>query len=960
MLDRQERILIHGKRLLGLASNSHLHSSLISGWIRNFLERLNQYEDFRIRALRFIDVLPTLDNDSDIVELFNEYFTEGEFPMPALGKITIQSGRLISNRLFAKSIKQAVSLLASQYMTSNDLQKITSTISDLQSIGNRVSLDLLGEMTLSNVEAEQYQSTYIKLLDSLSSQAHTGLQCSIKLSSLCPHIDVLNLSDNHKVILNRIRPILLKARENDINITLDMEDYERKPITMEIFKSVLFDETFLEWEGFGIALQGYLKTAESDLKCIIDLARSRVSPFHVRWVRGAYWDQEMVIAKQYQWESPVWQTQSDTDIAYERGLEALLSDKHNIQVAVATHNPRSLALTMAIMEEKATQKHVEFQMLYGMAEHYQNALIEMGYPLRIYLPFGELIPGMAYLVRRLLENASSQSIDRLQQSHLSSSELFQVPQRVVNREIKNSSGFVNCATRRFIDMNEQQHFQRAIDNTRDLLDQDYPLFIDGGPIETRDKIISTCPSNTGIRVGRTAHAGTSEADIAVKAALKSLNDWQNTSISDRADLLRKTAIQISEQRDNFSALEIFEAGKNWREADADVCEAIDFLNYYADQAEELFTERQVNVPGEVNLHRYQSRGISLIIPPWNFPLAILTGLLSASLVSGNCALLKPASDTPVIAAHLVKLMHKVGFPAGVINYLPGTGSKVGEYLVRHPEINLIAFTGSLDVGKRIQRYTSDINENQHHFKKVIAEMGGKNAIIVDNSADPDEAISGIIKSAFGYQGQKCSACSRVIVVKSQYEKFCKRLAGAVDSLIVADPVLPQSQIGPVISKSAKERILKTIEMGKQWGKMYYQTEITSFTEGHYAPPTLFKDVQPDSPLAQDEIFGPVISLIPANDLNQALMIANSTRYALTGGIYSRSPAHLEYAKKAFRVGNLYLNRGITGALVNRQPFGGHQMSGIGYKAGGKDYLMQFVVAKCITENTMRRGVAPLS
>ncbi|MCU7843230.1 MAG: proline dehydrogenase family protein [Candidatus Thiodiazotropha sp. (ex Monitilora ramsayi)] len=961
MPDRQKQILTHGERLLERADNLQKGEGLVSGWIQHFLEKLNQYEDFRIRALRFVDVLPTLTDDHDIVELFNEYFKEDEFPMPTLGKVAIASGKLLGNTLLAKSIRHAVEMLATQYMVSDDPDKIAKSIDEIVSTGCHVSLDLLGELTLSDREADRYQSAYLNLIDSLSRQEQSDLQCSLKLSSLCPRIDVLNLSGNHTAIMDRIRPILLKAREQKVSITLDMEDFEKKPLIMSVFKTILFDDQFKTWDGIGMALQSYLTSADDDVETVIDMASRRETPFHIRWVRGAYWDQEMVLARQKGWQSPVWPTQSETDIAYESGLEILLAHHQRIRLAVATHNPRSLALAMALMEEKdITRDRVEFQMLYGMAPHYQQALVDLGYRLRIYLPFGRLIPGMAYLVRRLLENASSQAIERLQQRNTPPAELFKSPQQTHVEANEPTPLFINCDTRRFVDIDEQGRFQQAIETVRRELGQDHPLVIAGRSVETRDKIVSLCPADPAIRVGRTSCAGKTEADTAVTAALSSLNDWRNRSISDRASLLRKTAAHLNQRRDYFSALEIFEAGKNWREADADVCEAIDFLNYYADQAETLLTDRQIHVPGEENLHRYQARGVCLIVPPWNFPLAILTGMLSASLVAGNCAIVKPASDTPVVAAHLIKAMHEIGIPPGVVNYLPGAGSEVGEYLVCHPDVNLIAFTGSLAVGQRIQRNTAEFTDNQHHFKKVIAEMGGKNAIIIDSSADPDEAISGILQSAFGFQGQKCSACSRVIVVESQYERICRRLADAVDSLIITDPALSHSEVGPVINKHARKRILNAIDAGNAYGDRYCQADVPSETEGYYVPPTLFKDVQPDSFLAQEEIFGPVVALIPAKNLDQAFSIANSTRYALTGGIYSRSPAHLELAGHALHAGNLYLNRGITGALVNRQPFGGHQMSGIGYKAGGKDYLMQFVEAKCITENTMRRGVAPLS
>jgi len=364
------------------------------------------------------------------------------------------------------------------------------------------------------------------------------------------------------------------------------------------------------------------------------------------------------------------------------------------------------------------------------------------------------------------------------------------------------------------------------------------------------------------------------------------------------------------------------------------------------------------VPGETNCYCYRPRGLGLVIPPWNFPLAILAGMLSATLAAGNCALLKPSSDTPVIAARFMGLLAEAGLPPGVAGLLPGPGAEIGEHLADHPAIHLVAFTGSRAVGCRLLERAARLAPGQDHVKKVIAEMGGKNAIIVDASADLDEAVAGILQSAFGYQGQKCSACSRVIVVGEIYARLVARLAEAAGDLVMALPWEPYCDIGPVINAAARRRIESLVEQAHQWGTPVFRGKVPKDLCGHYVAPAMFKDVEPHSPLAQEEIFGPVLALMPARDFDQALQMANDTAYALTGGVYSRSPAHLRRAKERFRVGNLYLNRGITGALVGRQPFGGFKLSGIGSKAGGPDYLLQFMEPRCITENTLRRGVAP--
>lgn len=523
------------------------------------------------------------------------------------------------------------------------------------------------------------------------------------------------------------------------------------------------------------------------------------------------------------------------------------------------------------------------------------------------------------------------------------------------------SPFFNEPVRRFVGPDERSAFRSAIAQVRTRLGLDYPLVIDGQKLSTEDTIDSINPASCFELVGRVCVAGEREVERALQGAEAAFAHWSVRPVDERSALMRQVAAALRERRDEFAAWEILEAGKGWAEADADITEAIAFINYYADAAERLGKVRPQNVPGEDNLYRYLPKGVGLILPPWNFPMAILCGMLSAAVVSGNTVILKPSSLTPVVAAHFVDLLHEMGLPAGVVQFLPGPGEAVGEYLVRHPKTHFIAFTGSREVGLRILELAAKPSPEQHHVKRVIAEMGGKNAIIVDRDADLDDAVAGSIASAFGFQGQKCSAASRIIVVGSaRYELFVRRLSEAAQSLRIGSPEESGSAMGPVISRRAQERIIKAIECGRGEARLVLAPDHPVHLEGYYVGPTIFADVTPDSTLAQDEIFGPVLSVLRATDFEQALEIANGTAYALTGGVYSRSPENLSLATERFQVGNLYLNRKITGAMVGRQPFGGYKESGVGSKTGGPDYLLQFMELRTITENTLRRGFAPLS
>jgi RHH-type proline utilization regulon transcriptional repressor/proline dehydrogenase/delta 1-pyrroline-5-carboxylate dehydrogenase len=429
----------------------------------------------------------------------------------------------------------------------------------------------------------------------------------------------------------------------------------------------------------------------------------------------------------------------------------------------------------------------------------------------------------------------------------------------------------------------------------------------------------------------------------------------------RADYLFRAAAVLRRRRFELAAWQVHECGKQWREADADVAESIDYCEYYGREMLRLAPPLHRDVPGEENVYFYEPRGVVLVIAPWNFPMAILCGMTTAAFVTGNTVVMKPAEQSSVVGAKLMEVFQEIDLPPGVASYLPGIGEEIGPTLTNHPDVAMIAFTGSKGVGLLINRQAAETLPGQDHVKRVLAEMGGKNAIIVDEDADLDEAVHGVTASAFGYQGQKCSACSRVIVLETLHDTFLARLVEATRSLKIAPAEDPGCTIGPLIGEEARRRVLDYIVVGKREARLDYAGEVGPLAqEGYYVGPHIFSQVSPNATIAQEEIFGPVLAVLRAHDLTHALELANGTPYALTGGLYSRSPQNIARVKREFYVGNLYINRKITGALVDRQPFGGLKLSGIGSKAGGPDYLLQFVLPRTTTENTMRRGFAPIA
>jgi RHH-type proline utilization regulon transcriptional repressor/proline dehydrogenase/delta 1-pyrroline-5-carboxylate dehydrogenase len=502
--------------------------------------------------------------------------------------------------------------------------------------------------------------------------------------------------------------------------------------------------------------------------------------------------------------------------------------------------------------------------------------------------------------------------------------------------------------------------QDALAYVGNRLEQFYPLVIEGKPIQTQTELVSVNPSHFFQVVGRTGCATAEHAEQAIAVAVRAFPRWRDTPAEERSACLLRAAEMLRQRRWELAAWEVYECGKQWREADADVAEAVDFCEYYAREMLRLAVPRRRDVPGEENCYFYEPRGPAVVIAPWNFPLAILAGMTTAALVTGNTVIMKPAEQSPVIAALFHAILLQAGVPPDVVSYLPGKGEEVGPTLVKSKDVALIAFTGSREVGLLLNRQAAETPPGQPHVKRLICEMGGKNAIIVDEDADLDEAVAGVVVSAFGYQGQKCSACSRAIVLEPLYETFLERLVEATRSLRIGPAEDPSFAIGPVIDEDARQRILWYVERGKSEARLVFAADVGPLAdEGFYVGPHIFAEVSPGSVLAQEEIFGPVLAVMRARDLDEALAVANGTSYALTGGFYSRSPEHIARVRREFRVGNLYVNRKITGALVDRQPFGGFKLSGIGSKAGGPDYLLQFLNPRVVTENTLRRGFAPL-
>jgi RHH-type proline utilization regulon transcriptional repressor/proline dehydrogenase/delta 1-pyrroline-5-carboxylate dehydrogenase len=947
-------------------------------WGAQVLKWAMQDEEFKVALFRFIDVLPCLRESDQVVRLLREYFDLPGKKFPPLvswGLRTLVPGSPTAF-VAARTIRAHVTRMAQQFIVGEGLEEALPKLEQQWKQGLAFSLALLGEVAVNEEESQIYAIRYIDLLERLNKRTKAwapqallendrfGMipraNLSVKITSLYSQMDPMDWNGSINAVGSRLRPIMQGAKDFGAHVQLDMEHYQFKDLTLAIFCRLLEEEIFSDFQDVGVVIQAYLKDSEADLLRVLKWAQDHQKKVTIRLVKGAYWDYETVIHQQKGWPVPVYLDKGFTDANYEKLTDLLLDHAHLVRPAFGGHNVRSIAHVIAAAQRrKLAAKDFEFQVLYGMGGPLQSVLSGMGFRVRVYAPIGQLIPGMAYLVRRLLENTSNESFVR--KAFLEKESAERVLERPVPKpsaeQTEKQDRFENEPPADFSRTETRDQMRQALKQVGRELGQSYPLRIGGREVRTSREMISENPARPEEVVGKVTLSTPREADLAIERAKEAFLKWRWVSVPERARILFKAADEMQRRRFNLAAWEVFEVGKTWREADADVTEAIDFLRYYAREMLRLSIPQILGYgPGERNLYLYHPRGIGVVISPWNFPLAIPAGMVSAAIVTGNCVIFKPSNLSPVMGYHLTTILEEAGMPKGVLSFLPGAGESVGEYLVRHPEISFIAFTGSKTVGLKILELAGRVLPGQHQIKRVVAEMGGKNAIIVDDTADLDLAVQGVVASAMGYQGQKCSACSRVIVLETVYQEFLKRTVNAVKSLKIGPPEDPSNGVGPVIDATAQAKIRQYIEKGKKQGQAVLVMDAP--TGGFYVGPSIITDVQPQDSVAQEEIFGPVLVVLKVRDFEEALEIANGVDYALTGGVYSRSPANIQKAMQAFEVGNLYINRGITGALVGRQPFGGFRMSGIGSKAGGPDYLTQFMVPKAISENTLRRGFAP--
>lgn len=973
----------------GLLSKSFYSDKLMDWSMRD--------HGFKVEMFRFVDTFPVLTTSDMVHEHLVDYLGQDHVTMPPGMDLGLRAGALAKG-LMTKTISGQIEGMGKKFIAGTDAKSALPGLKKLWAGGIAFSVDLLGEACVSDAEADEYREKYLDLVENLPDEVadwkanerlerdHLGgiprTNVSIKISSLSAKCDPIDLDGAIDDLMSRIVPILESARDKGVFVNFDMEHFALKDLTLELFFRCCEEIDF----HAGLAMQAYLKSGVDDARRVSAWAQRTGRIVTVRLVKGAYWDSETIHAEQEGWPCPVWNTKWQTDQCFEdmckvfidacptapqasgMGPTKLEAGRGGVKLALGSHNVRSVAAALAYLDSKQLPRTaIELQMLHGMADQLKLAAAEMDLRIREYVPVGEMIPGMAYLVRRLLENTSNES-------WLKAGFLDEADEKILLAQPAPKPGDDQKSADLYKVAAERHQLSRA-----------HPRVGDGKPFSTeplRDFSKSQVREAFAAAVERASVPSVAndrtpeQGKQMVDAAERAFPAWRDADAVQRAGVLVRAAQAMRERRDEISGIIIKENGKDWRNADADVAEAIDFCEYYAREAVHLFERQRLGrFIGELDEIWYQPRGVAVVISPWNFPLAIACGMTTAALVTGNAVILKPAEQTPGIAKVCYDILREAMQAefgedhAEALQFCPAPGETTGAALVRDPRVAILAFTGSKAVGLDIIKAAGVTPEEQHHVKKVVCEMGGKNAIIVDSSADLDEAVLGVRLSSFGFQGQKCSACSRCIIVDPEgpqgehTQTFIRRLVASTNSLIIGDPTRPGTDVGPVIDEEAAGNIRRHIETAKAEGlkvelAMDVPAGLAEKVGKPFVAPHIFSGVSPDKSLARQEVFGPVLAIMHARSYDEALKIANDHPYKLTGGVFTRKPSHIARAKRDFHVGNLYINRGITGALVARQPFGGFGMSGVGSKAGGHDYLLQFVEPRASCENTMRRGFAP--
>jgi RHH-type proline utilization regulon transcriptional repressor/proline dehydrogenase/delta 1-pyrroline-5-carboxylate dehydrogenase len=947
-----------------------------------------QFALIRVHLLKFLALLPSLDHDKkgdevkrNLAESLrrlqddNARLRKGSKPgqvrpLPhayaSALRVALHVVQFVPAGLLALIVRGMVKKMAKRFIAGESIETSDGTLRSLHVSHREATLDQLGELVVSEAEADEYLKRVLTIVDGLKAHITPGerngagilkAHVSIKVSALASDFKPHAFDATFALVAPRLKRILLAAKAQQVFVNIDAEHYHYRDLVFRIYSRLLRETPELQgWGDTGIVLQAYLRDAAVHLRDIIELARHRGVRMPIRVVKGAYWDAETIEAEVHSHHAPQFLNKEESDLHFRQLAALALAHPAEVQLAVGSHNLQDHCFIEALRQSYYQDAPIiEHQCLHMTYEALSHGLAKMGWPTRNYMPIGNLLVGMAYLVRRIMENSSQVGVLTIMRSH-NKRDAFVSPYKIHQAkraqgelvrddlETRLDSGFKNCTPARLYVEAEKDAFEKTLNATLTGLFAKQDAF--------REMKGQRIPSSSApeLVVGVVAETGPGELEGLLQEVTRGFaadNGWSRLPLASRVAVLSVAADLMWRRRNQLSALIVWEAGKAWTEALADVDEAVDFINFYCREAIRHQRTHGHDIP----------RGPMAVIAPWNFPLAIPCGMAVGPLVAGNPVILKPAEQTPLIARELVELLWEAGVPKAALQVVYGEGETVGAPLVRHPAVAGIIFTGSKNVGQWIYRtaagqfYRHPWNETPY-AKKVITEMGGKNAIIVTNNCEQDETVSGILYSAFAHAGQKCSACSRVLVDRGVKDALLARLVRAVEDLEAGPASDPSVMVNPLITAEDQARVRKAVQEARteaelNGGKVWVdrsQENLAGFTVGPVVIELPLARAKRADSWAQREVFGPVVHVIPYEGLPEAVEVFNGTAYGLTGGIYGQSQDDIDELMKDLRCGNLYVNRPNTGARVAIEPFGGFKLSGTGPKAGGRDYLASFYVS----------------
>lgn len=963
---------------------AHYRASVFEKFTDYGLTLTAQYDLIRVHLLKFLALLPSLDHDKSGAEvkrnlnetlrrlkadsdLLTENKKRGSRPLPVYLNIIFYAVALISGILPARALSMIVRYLvramARRFIAGESISSSHATLRELRVSRREATLDQLGELVVSSKEADEYFEKVLQLVHGMKQHIpkgernSAGILCahvSIKVSALSHDFKPQAFEATYAKVAPRLKRILQEAAREEVFINVDAEHYHYRDLVLKIYGKVLLETPELqEYSQTGIVIQAYLRDGAEHLKDVIRLAQSRNIRMPIRLVKGAYWDAETIEGEAHQFIPPQFLNKDESDLHFRQLAHLALENDEWIHLAIGSHNLQDHAFVEALKKRRFPNAPViEHQCLHMTYEALSHGLARMGWPTRNYMPIGNLLVGMAYLVRRIMENSSQVGVLSIMRSHRKAAGLIspvEVHQQKREDNKLQLDAFITQLKSDFSSVRPTRLFiaeeRVAFENEMKLMQDYFQAHQEHWKNSTSRHVL--CSSKPDLILGPCEENTAEDAIKMVESAETGLQKswWSKQSLClYRVSIMLKAADLMLIRRDKLSSLIVFEAGKTMTEALADVDEAIDFINYYARQEIQLQFDHQ----------KLTNRGVFAVIAPWNFPLAIPCGMTVAPLIAGNAVILKPAEQTPLIGQELFKLLIEAGVPEEIFYLLQGDGEVVGAPLVQHPRVAGVVFTGSKSVGQWIYRQAGSktLDHYHHQFpmqKKIITEMGGKNGIIVTNNCELDETISGILYSAFGHAGQKCSATSRVIVHSEVKEALVQRLREAVRDLKVGSSLDASTSVNPLVSEADQLRVRKIVDEAKDeiirsGGKILIDRsyeKLPGFCVGPVVLEIPLHQARKKDSWAQREVFGPVIHVIEYRSLVEAVELFNSTEYALTGGIYSQSQDDIDFLVRFLRAGNLYINRPNTGARVAIEPFGGFKLSGTGPKAGGPDYLAQF-------------------